>query len=318
MKKYLLLGFLLISFVNAQTNMESDDFSYPLKLYNQSLYELAAKQFAKFYNNYPNSAKAPEAKYYAGMAYFKLGNYNLARIEFQSAAIEYPGSPRAGECWYKTGECYQRMDNKAEAAKSFETIRLLYPEDPLASKGLYLAGNLYSDTDQEDKARQMYRIIIDRYSTSEDYYFAIVKTANSHFKMGELQEANDLLEKVLSSKSNNASLADAYLLKAKINKTQGDFNGAIKYYQIIIEQYRESENYSMAVIEMANLLIQQGQFDKAKNIISDSISKEKKKSNQDLMHCILGDIYFLNNKHALALNEYDKVTSVAGKETELK
>ncbi|MEJ2545067.1 MAG: tetratricopeptide repeat protein, partial [Calditrichaceae bacterium] len=318
MKKYLLLCFLIISFINAQTNSESDDFSYPLKLYNQSLYELAAKQFAKFYNTYPNSSKASEAKYYAGMAYFKLGNYNLARIEFQSAAIEYPGSARAGECWYKTGECYEKMDNKAEAAKAFETIRLLYPGDPLASKGLYLAGNLYSDLDQEDKARQMYRIIIDRYSTSDDYYFAIVKTAKSHFKMGELEEANVLLDKVFNSKSNTPSLAEAYLLKAKINKTQGDFSGAIQYYQLIVDQYQKSENYSTAVIEMVELLIQQGQLDKAKNIISESISREKLKSNQDLMHRILGDIYFLNSKYALALKEYDTVTSVAGKEIELK
>ena len=318
MKKYLLLCFLIISFLNAQTNSESDDFSYPLKLYNQSLYELAAKQFAKFYNTYPNSSKAPEAKYYAGMAYFKLGDYNLARIEFQSAAIEYPGSSRAGECWYKTGDCYEKMDNKAEAAKAFETIRLLYPDDPLASKGLYIAGNLYSDLDQEDKARQMYRIIIDRYSASEDYFLAIVKTAKSHFKMGELQEANDLLDKVLSGQSNSASLAEAYLLKAKINKTQGDFNGAIQYYQIIVDQYPSSENYSLAVIDMVDLLIQQGQLDKAKSIISESISKEKDKSNQDLMHKILGDIYFLNTKYALALKEYDTVKSITGKETELK
>ena len=318
MKKYLLLGFLLISFINAQTNSESDDFSYPLKLYNQSLYELAAKQFAKFYNSYPNSAKASEAKYYAGMSYYKLGNFNLARIEFQSAAIEYPGSSRAGECWFKTGECYDKMDNKAEAAKAFETIRLLYPEDPLAPKGLYFAGNLYSEIDQDDKARQMYRVIIDRYSAAKEYYFAIVKTAQSHFKMGELQEANDLLEKVLSSKSNTASLSEAYLLKAKINKTQGDFNGAIKYYQIIIDQYRESESYSLAVIDMVDLLIQQGLLDKAKSIISESISREKVKSNQDLMHRILGDIYFLNNKYALALKEYETPASNSGKEIELK
>jgi tetratricopeptide (TPR) repeat protein len=316
MKKYLLLGFLLLSLVYAQTNSESDDFSYPLKLYNQSLYELAAKQFAKFYNSYPNSTKASEAKYYAGMSYFKLGNYNLARIEFQSAAIEYPGSSQAGECWFKTGECYDKMDNKTEAAKAFETIRLLYPEDPLAPKGLYLAGNLYSDIDQEDKARQMYRIIIDRYSTAEEYYLAIVKTAQSHYKMGELQEANDLLEKVLSSKTSNESLAEAYLLKAKINKTQGYFSGAISYYQLVIDQYPDANIYSLAAIDMVELLIQQGQLEKAKNIISESISKEKVKSNQNLMHRKLGDIYFLDNKYALALKEYE--TSGSGKDIELK
>ncbi len=318
MKKYLLLSFLLLSFIHAQTNSESDDFSYPLKLYNQSLYELAAKQFAKFYNSYPNSTKASEAKYYAGMSYFKLGNYNSARIEFQSAAIEYPGSSRAGECWFKTGECYDKMDNKAEAAKAFETIRLLYPEDPLAAKGLYIAGNLYSDINQEDKARQMFRIIIDRYSTAEEYYLAIVKTAQLHYKMGELQEANNLLEKVLSSKTNNESLAEAHLLKAKINKTQGDFGGAIVNYQIVLDQYPNADSYSFAAIDITELLIQQGQLDKAKSIISESISKEKIKSNQYLMHRILGNIYFLDNKYALALKEYETSVSGEGKEIDLK
>ena len=304
MKKYLLL-ILVFSYVNAQTNSESDDFSYPLKLYNQSLYDLAAKQFIQFYNNYSSSSKAPEAKYYAGLSYYKLGKYNLARIEFQSAAIEYPGGVRAGECWFKTGECYTKMDNKAEAAKAFETIRLLYPEDPLAPKGLYIAGNLYSEIDQDEKARQLFRIIIDRYDTSDEYLYAIVKTAQSLYKMGELQNAKDLLDKVINSKSGNTSLAEAYLLKAKINQTQGNFNGAKDYYQIIIEKYSNSDSYSDAAIEICGLLIHEGKFEHARAIISDAISREKDISIQKVMYGLSGDIYFLNDKYALAFKEYE-------------
>ena len=317
MKKYFLIIIIFLHFVNAQTNSESDDFSYPLKLYNQSLYDLAAKQFIKFYNNYPTSSKASEAKYYAGMSYYKLGKYNLARIEFQSAAIEYPGGAQAGECWFKTGECYDKMDNKAEAAKSYETIRLLYPEDPLAPKGLYIAGNLYSEIDQDEKARQLFRVIIDRYDASEEYFYAIVKTAQSLFKMGELQNANDLLDKVISIKSGNTSLAEAYSLKAKINQIQGDFKSAKNFYQIIINKYPKSDSYSDAVTEIAGLLIYDAQLDLARSIISEAISREKVKSVQNLMHGLLGDIYFLNGKYALALKEYESGVETTDKVPEV-
>ena len=310
MKKYFFLSILLLHIINAQTNSESDDFSYPLKLYNQSLYDLAAKQFSKFYNTYPNSSKAPEAKYYAGMSYFKLGKFDLARIEFQAGAIEFPGSERAGECWFKTGECYARMDNKAEAAKAYETIRLLYPDDPLASKGLYLAGNLYSQIGNNEKARQLYRVIIDRYDTSDEYSLAIVKTAFSFFKMGDLQSANDLLDKVINGKSDNSSLAQAYFLKAKINQTQGNFDGAKNNFNMVIANYAGSDSYSSAVLELSHILMYEGQLEPARNLLADAINKEKVKDIQNKMHIIMGDINFLSGKYALALKEYGEGTDV--------
>ncbi|MEJ2052801.1 MAG: tetratricopeptide repeat protein [Calditrichaceae bacterium] len=313
MKKYLLISIIIAGNLFAQTNSESNDFSYPLKLYNQSFYDLAAQQFVQFYNNHPASSKVPEAKYYAGMSYYKQGKFNQARIEFQSAAIEHPGSNRAGECWFKTGDCYVKLDEKEEAAKAYETIRLLYPENPLAPEGLYKAGILYAQIDKNDKAMQLLRVIMDRYNTSEQYFPAMVQMAQSFYKTDELQKANDLLEKVLNSTTDKAPLAEAYLLKAKISQSQGDFNSAKNYYQTIIDKYPQSDYFSQASIALSELLIYEGQFNQAKDIITTAISREKDKIHQNYMHGLLGDIYFLDGKYALAIKEYDADTGNEGK-----
>jgi TolA-binding protein len=224
--KLVLLLVIPAIFIYAQSNTESDDFSYPLKLYNQQFYDLSAQQFVKFYTGHPSSDKVPEAKYYTGMSYYKLGEFNQARIEFQSAAIEYPDSKRAGENWYKTGECYLKLNNKTEAAKAFETIRLLYPKDPLAPEATYRAGVLYLETSNTDKAQQLFRVVIDRYNSSDQYFLAMVKTAELLFQIGELQKATDLLDKVLDTKIDPQALSEAYLLLGKINLSQGDFASA--------------------------------------------------------------------------------------------
>lgn len=306
----------MVIFIFGQSNTESDDFSYPLKLYNQEFFDLAAQQFIKFYNSYPNSAKIPDAKYYAGMSYFKLGEFSRARIEFQSAALEYPRSERAGECWFKTGECYERIENKAEAAKSYETIRLLYPDHPLAAEGVYKAAVLNLELGNSDKSQQLFRMILDRYNSSAYYFAAIVKLGGILYQIGELQKATDLLRKVLETKADETPQAEAYLFMAQISKSQGNISTAKNNYQKIINSFPGSEFASVAVLELSKILIQEGDLKTTQQLISSAISREKKAPRLRELHYLLGDAYFLDQKYGLALKEYEHpdINAVSPKE----
>ncbi|MBN2087975.1 hypothetical protein JW964_00090, partial [candidate division KSB1 bacterium] len=54
-----------------QTSGEGVDFLYAQKLYNDSMYELAATQFHDFTEKYPQSSKTSEALFMAGNSYLK-------------------------------------------------------------------------------------------------------------------------------------------------------------------------------------------------------------------------------------------------------
>jgi len=110
----LLLVLFCFNLAVGQERSESDDFSYALKLYNEKFYNLAAQQFTRFINNYPQSDKLDEAGYYTGLSYFFLKEYKNARVEFQGVAVNYPKSKRAADSWFKIGECYDNLGNKEE------------------------------------------------------------------------------------------------------------------------------------------------------------------------------------------------------------
>ena len=88
-RKLLLVLILIFTFSTlaySQFKDASNEFSYAIKLYDQSFYDLAAQQFIKYYTNFPQSENADEAKFYAGMSLFLLKEYSNSRIEFQSLA----------------------------------------------------------------------------------------------------------------------------------------------------------------------------------------------------------------------------------------
>jgi tetratricopeptide (TPR) repeat protein len=297
----------MLSWIFAQNDLESNDFSYPLKLYNQEFYDLAAQQFIKFYNNYPHSSKVDEAKFYAGMSFYNLGEYDQARIEFQSLALEYPRSKRAGEGWFKAGESNLKLGRIKEAAKSFESIRLLYPDNIYAPNGLIKAGNLYLEINNQGKAYQLYSVILERYSSSKYYFPAMAKAGRSLLNLNELQKSKNLLNKVLEGKADSQTLAETYLILAEIYLRQGYFEKAKENLIKIVNNYPKSSCYIDAVLEIGKIYLQENNYTKAQKYLIIGISNHSDSLVLNQLHHLLGDVYYLNKKYALAEKEYKTV-----------
>ncbi|HGY55287.1 MAG TPA: tetratricopeptide repeat protein [Caldithrix abyssi] len=291
----------------AQSNSESSDFSYPLKLYNEKFYDLAASQFIKFYNKYPNSAKAGDARYYAGMAYFNLKKYPQARVEFQSLAIENPGHPKAAEGWFRTGLCYLNMGDKKEAVKAFKTIRLIYPQSPLAAEGIYRAGVIYLELDDTGSAIESFNVILDRYPASPYYVNALIKAARANLLQTDTQKARLLVEKALASNPQGDTAAEGLLVQAQIFTFQGDYNRAKQTYSDLLKTYPQSAYSYEALLALSDMYIRENAFDRARQYLTQHISQVKDSSALNRMHQILADVYFLDGKYALAQAEYEKV-----------
>ncbi len=309
MKKiiYIFLIFVFTGSLLAQSTNESNDFSYALKLYNQKFYDLSAQQFVKFYNNYPNSAKVDETKYYAGLSLYQLGSYNQARIEFQSLVLGFPKSRRAGEGWLLIGDCYKKLNNLAEAAKAYESIRLMYNDNAFAAKGLFEAGKLYINLDKYKKALQTFNLILDNYSTSNYYLPAMSKTALCLTRLDKPEKAKNYIDKVLNSKPEKEIQAESLYLLSTILKTQGYFDDAKNNLKKVISGFSSTEYYTNALLDLGKILLKEGNYSGAQQNFIKGISGVKDTLLIRDVHMLLGDAYFLDNKFADAINEYQKV-----------
>ncbi len=308
--RYVFLILIVATFVQAQ-DRESEDFSYPLKLYKQEFYDLAAQQFIKFYNNYPNSDKVDDAKYYAGMALYKIKEYAKARAEFQSLALEYPKSPFAAEAWYMVGDCAEKTGDYKEAARAYESLRVLYPTDTRASLAVFKAAVIYLDRLHDtDKANQLFSVIIERYPSSSEYLPALVKKAKVLFLIGRLDAARKLLDKAFQIQSDqNTILAEAHLVEGEINEQLGFVEKARQEFNQAVTLAPKSEYAGLSAIHLGKLDIQESKYADAIKLLEAQLKVQANADIKNQIRYLLGDIYFLSGQFKLAEARYKKVAA---------
>lgn len=307
-RKLLLVQILIFTFSTlaySQFKDASNEFSYAIKLYDQSFYDLAAQQFIKYYTNFPQSENADEAKFYAGMSLFLLKEYSNARIEFQSLALEYPKSKRAGESWYKIGECYEKLENFAEAAKAFETLKNLYPQDHLAAQALYSAGSNYIKIKEYQKAQSVYASILDRYPESAVYYKAMVQLAAVYNDINDSEQAKFYLHKVIQNSKQASELAQAYYTLGLIDYDRG-YNAASRdALTKVVKNYPNTDYQALASYYLAKISIQTKNYPQAIAHLENADKPSLDIKLKDELEILKGDAYFLSSKFALTEKSYE-------------
>lgn len=311
MKK--IFGLLLIVFAGFQIlfaqNRESDDFSYPLKLYEQAFYDLAAQQFVKFYNTYPQSEKADDARYYAGLSLYKINEFEKARAEFQALALEFPKSPFAAEAWFFVADCSEKLGDYADAVKAYESLRVLYPKDSRASVATYRAAVLNQEKLKDlSKASQLLGLIIERYSDSKEYFPALVKKAAVSFELGQMNDARSFLRKAFEVQTKEDSiLAEAYLIQGKINNLLGLLDKAKQDFQQAIQLHPKSRVASQATIHLSAILIQTQEYKSAIDLLEKQIALTREATFKNKSQYLLGDVYYLFGDYNKAQTAYQAV-----------
>ncbi len=303
LKKLLLIVLIYTTALFAQDVTESSDFSYPLKLYNQSFYDLAAQQFIKFYTNYPGSPKADQAYYFAGMSFLKLKKYDKARAVFQSLAVGYPKSAKAPDAWLQTGFCSEMLQERDEAVKSYQTVRLLYPKSALAPEGLYKAGALLLNDKRYNEAFQTFGVIGDQYTSSSFYGPSLVKSAFCLLLREQADKAAQVIQRVFKMQVTDETLAEADLVAAKIKSTQGYSQPAKEYLNHLITTYPTSVHRQDALLLLSRLYTAEKKYKEAANLLLSGLKGE----NDRQIHEMLGNIYYTQRAYGKAQKEYEAV-----------
>lgn len=304
-----LISILILAGALFAQSRESEDFSYPLKLYKQEFFDLAAQQFIKFYTTYPQSDKVDDAKYYAGMSLYKLKEYDKARAEFQSLALEFPKSPFAAEAWFLVGDCAERLGDYKDAAKAYESLRVLYPKDNRAAFAIYKAALIYFEKLNDlKKAGQLFNVVIERYPASNQFLPSLVKKAKVMFRMGRIDEARKLLNKAFQIQNENKTiLAEAHLLEGNINNRLGFIGKAKKEYETTIALAPSSEFAGLAAIQLGKIHTQEANYTKAILVLQKQLSVQSAKAIKNNLHYLLGDVYFLAGKYKQAEAQYKTI-----------
>lgn len=260
----ILVGFFLFAApAGAQQYNESNDFSYALKLFNEGFYDISARQFSTFVNNYPSSDKLADAKYYLAESLYRIKEYPNARVEFQSLAVTFPDHERAPYAWKMVGELYRILENHKDAAKAFETVKVLYPDHSLAPPSLLKAAEAYIAEDMFTQADRLLKEFLDRYVNSPEYPEGHLIYGVLLAKKGEFEQAAGRFERAIALSKDNAIAVRANLGLGNVYRKLGLLNKAANYYQNVIQINAGGQTGFEAIVSLAKIHQDMGEWDKA-------------------------------------------------------
>lgn len=155
---------------------------------------------------------------------FENGRYYQSINELDKIIEEDVDSPVAVEVLMQRVQVSQAMESRFEL---FNSLRSLLVMENAAQYRLYAAnelGAVWLEEMRYDSALYYYNLLLDSETYREN---AILKIANIYDRLGQSKESSAMVERLISEYPKSIYLPDAYLLKSKTLRDQGDYERAI-------------------------------------------------------------------------------------------
>lgn len=299
MRRISIVLFLLLSALSISYGGREEDFRFAQKLYNDGYYDLAAEQFAKFIENYPDDARVGTAFYMQGKCLFTLSDWNGARTAFMRVALEFSDNRYAAEALFQAAFCLKNLGRVQDAARSFLGVGDYYPRSEYAAKGMVEAAGIYRESGDEVKARAAYERILNEFRGTESAASAYFNMAEMAEYKGDDKNALQYYESAGQSSEDETMDSMVKLRRAVLFNRAGDWDKA--------EQELEGVKSPIELFNYARLLKgiwqqKQGDLAGAEKLIKNTGSSSKVDSIKQKSNYYLGENYYLSGKYQEALD----------------
>ena len=113
-----------------------------LALFREGDLEGARQGFTGFFDEFPNSNLAPNARFWLGESYFGKKDFQKAIDAYDKVEVDYPSSEKVPSAILKKGYAYLAMKDKKRASSAFKQVVTLYPKSVEAGKASDKLGKL--------------------------------------------------------------------------------------------------------------------------------------------------------------------------------
>lgn len=257
---------------------------YALEFYEAKEYKMAVREFNKLVKNYPQSKEAPEAQYYLGRVLEDQGKLYEAFKAYQTVIDMYPFSELAAEIVQREYDIgVKLLEGEKDRSKFvdvfvgadytiievFEKVIKNSPYGKLAPVAQYKIGLYLLERRLYQDARDAFEKVMNDYPESEwakaakfqiaisdaersaaaPYDQKVTQAAVEEFKdftkmypdADLSQDAKEQIQQLREKEAENHFLVAQYYEKRK------DYKAAKIYYQIVVDEYRNSSWFSGAL-----------------------------------------------------------------------
>lgn len=310
----------------------------------------AADYYKKVIGEFPKSAYAPASMYSLGWCLFQDGKFKEAADYFRSVGEMFPKEPQAQDSYFKEVECFYNLKDYNAVIDKAKGYLKKYPKDlaKIAYIYFYLGeANYYLDNFSE--AVSDYNKALS--ATSDDKMQALSKLGMAwcNLKLKKYKEAESLfadikeggLEKrsldvlllgqailysqtsqyaraqnayttLLTATSDPATLVQAYLGKADVLYTIGEYKEAIRIYREGLNKAVSSGEIPQEVIDklrygLSWAYLKDGEFKEAISEFQKLVQRTEDKIFKISALCQIGDAYQDSGDYPKAVDAYDQI-----------
>ena len=226
---------------------------------NNSAFDLAAEEWARFLEAFPNDPLTPKAQQYLGVCQLQLKQYAKAAESFQKVVAKFPKFEQIEETYLNLGWCYYSLATAGDATQY-----------PLAAATF---NKLAADFPQGKNVDQ-----------------ALFFEAESLYALGKHKEAALVYGKLVTGHADSKLRADALCALGVTLEEMSEWVQANKAYDKFIEGFPRSDLLTEVRMRRAESILQQGQTEQAAQLFADVSNVEGFKAAD---HAVMRQAYCL-------------------------
>lgn len=233
--------------------------------YNGRRFTDAMKTFQSFADKYPNSEFTPEAYFYYADANYNLGNFEDSVKGFTSVITKYPNHEKAEEALFTKAWALLDLQREDEAIATMKTLVERYPKGKYSPSALFSIADYYYNAQRFEEALAAYKDVLAKYPDSEvskkipdtlkelsetvaylDYEkgFTLFEQAKAKSDLNLYRQAAATFEEVVKKYPGTESETGSYANMGFCYEELGEFQKAVKAYDMVIKKYEKGEGVS--------------------------------------------------------------------------
>ncbi len=160
---------------------------------------------------------------------FEERYYDLAAEQLERCLRDFPSLTDADEAQFMLGEAYLRSGDPDRARAAFLRTAIVYPESPHAPEALFKVGESLESAGRNREAAQAYERVQGFYSGSELAPRAMAKASSLFMLAGDNLHADDLTNQLIEKYPDSPFSSMSRLDLANRLVEQGDYRAAIQF-----------------------------------------------------------------------------------------
>jgi tetratricopeptide (TPR) repeat protein len=228
--------------------------------------------------------------------FLKESNSNevLAEIGYQYKNIlfKYPDVRYGNDlAYWRLGQVYKALALYVEAADAYKSLLGKYPGSPLAEEGLYQMGEIFRLDKKYPQAVEALQRFYAQYPGSALSRMAVFALADTYYRMGRSQEADNWYNNALQRWPDLYGLPDGIFLNTGYHfYNTGNYRKAFQVFSYFYSLYPKSPHAAAAARAMAQSLAGMNQAPSAVRLLSTVLAREADKKEAMRTRLLMADL----------------------------